>query len=168
MLGLTPPQAYLSLLVLAAPIGLWVAWSDLKFMRIPNTAVLALVGVFAVVGLLVIPFEYWIWRWVSLVVVLAIGFLLNAFANVGAGDAKFAAAAAPFVAQNLAEAQLVFMLLAAWLLIAFFLHRAARAIPAIRRAAPEWKSWTSAKFPMGTALVGAFLTYLCIKAAGVL
>ncbi len=33
------------------PIALWVAWSDMKFMKIPNKAVLALVAVFAVVGL---------------------------------------------------------------------------------------------------------------------
>ncbi|MFN0114518.1 MAG: prepilin peptidase [Paracoccaceae bacterium] len=168
MLDLTPPQAYTVLLVLAAPIGLWVAWSDMKTMRIPNSAVCALVGVFAVAGFLVIPFEFWIWRWASLAGVLAVGFLLNAFFGVGAGDAKFAAAAAPFVAQNLAETQLVLMLFAAWLLLAFAGHRLARAIPAVRRAASDWKSWTSAKFPMGLALVGTLLSYLAIKAAGLL
>jgi prepilin peptidase CpaA len=170
--GAVTPQAvsfaYLCFLVLCAPVCLWVVRSDLSVMKIPNTAVLALGGIFAVAGVLLIPFDIWAWRWVSLVVVLGIGFLLNAFANVGAGDAKFAAAAAPFVAQSLGNAQLSFMLLAAWLLLAFFLHRIARAIPAIRRATPDWKSWTSPKFPMGTALAGALLTYLAIKAAGVL
>ena len=158
--------AYLCFLVLCTPVCLWVVRSDLSVMKIPNTAVLTLGGIFAVAGFVLIPFEFWVWRWVSLVVVLAMGFLLNAFANVGAGDAKFAAAAAPFVVQTLGNAQLAFMLLAAWLLIAFFLHRLARAIPAIRRATPDWKSWTSPKFPMGTALAGALLTYLAIKAAG--
>ncbi|MFZ5708329.1 MAG: prepilin peptidase [Pseudomonadota bacterium] len=168
MLGLTPPQAYAVLFVLALPVGLWVAWSDAKVMRIPNSAVIALVAIFAVPGLLVIPFDYWAWRWVSLIVVLGIGFLLNVLANVGAGDAKFAAAAAPFVAQNLAEMQLTLMLLAAWLLVAFALHRLARAIPAVRRATPDWTSWTSPRFPMGLALVGALLTYLALKASALI
>ena len=35
----------------ALPIAVWVAWSDMKFMRIPNKAVLALTAVFLVVGL---------------------------------------------------------------------------------------------------------------------
>ena len=37
------------------PICIYVAWSDMKYMKIPNTSVLALVGVFAVVGLLALP-----------------------------------------------------------------------------------------------------------------
>lgn len=32
----------------ALPIAVWVAWSDMKFMRIPNKAVLALTAVFLV------------------------------------------------------------------------------------------------------------------------
>ena len=96
MLNLTPPQAYLALLVFTLPVCAWVCWSDLKTMKIPNTAVMAMAGIFLIIGFLVFPFEPWAWRWLNLVVVLAIGFLLNAIANVGAGDAKFAAAAAPF------------------------------------------------------------------------
>lgn len=164
MLGLTAPQAYLALLVAVLPVCAWVAWSDLKTMKIPNKAVLALLAIYVVVGLLVIPFEFWAWRWVNFVAVLAIGFVLNAIANVGAGDAKFAAAAAPFFAQRIEHLELILVLLAAFLLGAFAAHRLMRTIPAVRAATPDWVSWTRKDFPMGLALVGTFLTYLFFMA----
>ncbi len=164
MLGLTAPQAYLILLIAVLPVCAWVAWSDLKTMKIPNKAVIAVLAIYAVVGLLVIPFEFWAWRWLNFVVVLAIGFVLNAVANVGAGDAKFAAAAAPFFAQRIEHLQLILVLLAAFLLGAFAAHRLMRAIPAVRAATPDWVSWTRKDFPMGLALVGTFLAYLVFMA----
>lgn len=162
MLNLTPPQAYLALLVFTLPVCAWVCWSDLKTMKIPNTAVMAMAGIFLVIGLLVFPFEPWAWRWLNLVVVLAIGFLLNAIANVGAGDAKFAAAAAPFI--SVSHLQLVLPLFAAFLLGAFAAHRILRAIPAVRALTPDWVSWKRKDFPMGLALVGTFVTYMVLMA----
>lgn len=164
MLGLTVTQAYAALFLLCLPIGLWVIYTDLKYMKIPNTAVMALIGVFAVGGLLVIPFEAWLWRWLSFVVVLVIGIVLNNVAKVGGGDVKFAAAAAPFFVQKLEHLSIALVLLAFWLLVTFALHRAIRAIPAVRAMAPDWKSWTSPRFPMGLALVAVLLTYLAMVA----
>jgi prepilin peptidase CpaA len=162
MLDLTPVQAFQVLFVCVLPICAWVAWSDLKTMKIPNKSVMALLGVYIIVGLIVIPFEPWAWRWLNFVVVLAIGFVLNAVANVGAGDAKFAAAAAPFI--KAAHAPLVLPLFAAFLLGAFAAHRILRQIPAVRRMAPDWVSWTRKDFPMGLALVGTFVTYMALMA----
>ncbi|MCV2871704.1 prepilin peptidase [Defluviimonas sp. WL0050] len=156
--------AYRIFLVLCVPVCAWVAWSDLKYMKIPNKAVYALVGIFAVAGILLVPFDIWLWRWLSLVVVLVIGIVLNAVAGVGAGDAKFAAAAAPFFVQSVNDARQAAILLAAFLLGAFASHRLLRAIPAVRAMTPDWVSWTHAKFPMGLALVGTFLTYLTLLA----
>lgn len=164
MLGLTAPEAYAALLVFVLPICAWVAWSDLKTMKIPNKAVLALLAVYFFVGLAVIPLEPWLYRWGNLVGVLAIGFILNAIANVGAGDAKFAAAAAPFVAQRIDHLQLVLILFAAFLLGAFAAHRILRSIPAVTAMAPDWVSWKRKDFPMGLALVGTLLTYLALMA----
>jgi prepilin peptidase CpaA len=162
MLDLTPPQAYLILLIFSLPICAWVCWSDLRTMKIPNAAVLALAGVWLIVGFLVFPFESWAWRWLNLVVVLVAGIILNAVANVGAGDAKFAAAAAPFVATS--HLGLVLPLFAAFLLGAFAAHRLMRAVPAVRAATPDWVSWTRKDFPMGLALVGTFVTYMVLMA----
>ncbi|MCX7888747.1 MAG: prepilin peptidase [Rhodobacteraceae bacterium] len=164
MLGLTVPQAYTVLFLLCLPVCLYVAWSDLKFMKIPNRAVIALLAIFVVAGLAVIPFEAWLWRWLNLAIVFAIGFALYALAGWGAGDAKFAAAAAPFFAQSVPDIQLAMFLLAGMSLGALGAHRLLRLIPAVTRATPDWKSWTHARFPFGTALAGTLLAYLALKA----
>jgi len=142
----------------ALPICIWVAWSDMKFMKIPNKAVLALLVVFVVVGLIALPLSDYPWRLLQFAVVLAVGFVLNMSGSLGAGDAKFAAAAASFIAPG--DFSLVLYLLAAVLLAAVATHRVFRRIPAVRAATPEWVSWTHRKFPMGLALGGTLAFYL--------
>lgn len=163
MLNLPVAQGYTVLFICLLPICAWVCWSDLKTMKIPNRAVMATAAVWLVVGLLIFPFEPWAWRWVNFLVVLALGFILNAVANVGAGDAKFAAAAAPFFKPD--HLPLVLTLFAAFLLGAFAAHRLLRAIPAIRRATPDWVSWQRRDFPMGLALVGTLMAYVAFIAS---
>lgn len=162
MLNLTPPQAYLALFLFTLPICLWICWSDLKTMKIPNRANMAIAGVFLIVGFLVLPTEVWAWRWLNLPAILLVGFVLNAIANVGAGDAKFAAAAAPFFVPQ--HAFLVLPLFCAFLLGAFATHRILRAIPAVRAATPDWVSWKRKDFPMGLALTGTLVAYLAWRA----
>ena len=159
----TPPIAGLVLLLASAPIAAWVMWSDMARMRIPNNAVLALVAVFLVLGPFVLPLADWGWRWTHLLVILGIGFVANMAGLVGAGDAKFAAAMAPFFAA--ADAALALVLFSAVLLAAFFTHRGARMVPALRRAAPHWESWTRKDFPRGLALGGTLLLYLGLAAS---
>ncbi|MCP3972772.1 MAG: hypothetical protein GY717_21115 [Rhodobacteraceae bacterium] len=144
----------------ALPICIWVAWSDMKFMKIPNKAVLALFVVFVVAGLIALPFSTYSWRFLHLVVILAVGFVLNMGGLIGAGDAKFAAAMAPFVL--LGDLTFFAVLFVLVLLAAFISHRLIRAIPAARRLGEDWVSWTSRKFPMGTALGGSLACYLAL------
>jgi len=159
----TPALAGAVFLPFVVPIALWVAWSDMARMKIPNPAVLALVGVFLVLGPVVLPLAEWGWRWVHLVAMLLAGFVASAVGLLGAGDAKFAAAAAPFVAvQDLALLAIVF---ASLLLGGFAAHRLVRAIPPLRRLAPDWASWTHRKFPMGLALGPTLALYLALVAA---
>lgn len=155
-----PASAAWWLLPFAAPIAFWAAWSDLKSMKIPNKAVMALLAVFFVVGLIALPPEVWAWRWSHFAVVLVIGFVMNLVGLIGAGDAKFAAAMAPFVA--LGDVTFFLMLFAAVLIAAFVAHRVARALPMVRGLAPHWESWTRRDFPMGLALSGALVAYLVI------
>ena len=155
-------QASLWLLVFATPIALFVAWSDLKSMRIPNLSVLALILVYAVVGALTLPLGVWAWSWAHFGVVLILGFVLNMTGGFGAGDAKFAAAMAPFVA--LGDLRLFLVLLSAVVIAAFIAHRAARSIGAVRRATPDWASWTRREFPFGLALGPALIFYLALAA----
>lgn len=152
------PTASLVFLPFVLAIGVWVAWSDMKFMKIPNKAVIALLVVYAVLGLILLPFRDWAMGLGLGVIVLLVGFILNAARAMGAGDAKFAAVMAPFFLH--ADPRLVMGLIAACLLGAFGAHRLMRAIPAMRRATPDWASWTHPKFPMGLALSGTLIFYL--------
>lgn len=145
-----------------APICVWAALSDLKRMKIPNKAVVALFLVFAIIGLIALPLAEYPWRYLHLLVVLVVGFVFNMMGAFGAGDAKFAAAMAPFVA--LGDAFLFLTLFSATLLIGFALHRLARATPVIRAATPDWESWQRKDFPMGLCLGASLILYLLIGA----
>lgn len=162
MMALPATQA-LWFLPFVLPIAIWVAWSDLKFMKIPNKAVLALGTVFLVVGVIAVPLPEYPWRLLQIAVVLAAGFVLNMAGALGAGDAKFAAAMAPFV--PLADAPAFAVLLATVLLAAFVTHRAFRALPALRPRTADWASWSRHDFPMGLALGPSLAFYLILAAA---
>ena len=153
-----PLAAALSFLPIAVVIGIWVAWSDMRFMRIPNQAVLALGAAYLVTGPFVLPFMTYLWGWALCAIVLVAGFVLNAGGALGAGDAKFAAAMAPYFV--LSDLRFDMGLFAACLLGAFAAHRLMRAVPAYRRAVPEWASWTNPRFPMGLGLSGMLIFYL--------
>ena len=161
-LALTPTEA-LWFLPFVLPICIWVAHSDLRAMRIPNIAVLALTGVFLTIGLIVMPFDAYLWRLAALGVVLVIGFVITSLDMVGAGDAKFAAAMAPFVVPG---DGLFFLMLFSMVLIGSWLtHRLAGRVPVLRRATADWESWDQNKlFPMGVALAGALAIYLIMGA----
>lgn len=151
---MTPALLFLPFIV---PIGIWVSWSDMKFMKIPNKAVMALFAVWVAVGWLAVPFDQWLWGFALAAIVLAVGFIANALNLLGAGDAKFAAAMAPFFVQG--DIRTLLALFAACLLGAFAMHRIVRAIPAFRSRTADWASWTHSKFPMGVALSGMIIFY---------
>lgn len=156
-----PADAALWLLLAAAPVSLYVVWSDMRAMRIPNGSVLLLVVGFLLIGLLALPWKGYLAQLLHLPVVLVIGFVASSLRIVGAGDAKFAAAMAPYVARG--DGLLFLYLFAAMLLGAFVGHRTARSIPALRNLAPDWESWSRRRdFPMGLALGGALVGYLVI------
>ena len=146
------------LLLPVLPVAIWVAWSDMKFMRIPNKAVLAMAAIWPLAGWLAVPVDLWLWGFGIGAVVLVAGFVGNAAGLFGAGDAKFAAAMAQVFAG--ADLRVVLALFAACLLGAVATHRLARAIPAVRGAAPDWASWSHKDFPMGLALAGTVVFYL--------
>lgn len=141
------------------PICVYVAFSDMRDMRIPNQMVVLLFLVFAIVGLIALPFDAYLWRYVHLIVVLVAGIALNAGGALGAGDAKFAAAAAPFI--HVGDLRFLMALFAANILAAFVAHRIGKH-SGLRKIAPHWKSWTNPKFPMGLTLGGTLAIYLAL------
>ena len=94
--------------------------------------------VFLVVAPFVMPLADMGWRLVQLLAVLVIGFVANMARLIGAGDAKFAAAMAPFVIPT--DLSFFLMMFAGVVLAAFVTHRIARATPAIRRASRRRRS----------------------------
>lgn len=150
----------LVLAIPAIPLSLYTCWSDLRGMRIPNGTVLLLAGAFVVLGPFLIPFETYLWRLAQLGVMLVLGILANAGGLVGAGDAKFVAAAAPYIAAG--DLRFVLALFTANLLAAFATHRLAKH-SGLRRLAPDWESWSRGRdFPMGLALGGTLSLYLLL------
>ena len=142
------------------PITIWVSWSDMASMKIPNKAVLSLLIVFAVIGLVALPFGEYLWRWSHFAVILVIGFVLTSLGIFGAGDSKYASAIAPFVA--LPDLMGYLFILAAAIAGALLLHRTARR-SRIRQMFPDWESWERKRdFPMGLALAPSLLFYLMI------
>ncbi len=155
-------SAALWFLPFVLPICFYVAFTDLREMRITNQAVLLLAAVFVVVGPFVVPLTAYGMGLVQMGAVLVMGIILNAAGALGAGDAKFAAAAAPFIAVG--DLRLLIAIFAANLLAAFLTHRLAKHSP-LRRFAPGWKSWDAGlKFPMGLSLGGTLAIYLILGA----
>lgn len=156
------PSAWTALWFLPAAvlIGLWVAWSDMKFMKIPNKAVLAMAGAYLLLGPIALPLDHYLWGWVLGVIVLVIGFIASTAGLVGAGDAKFAAAMAPFFVGG--DVRFIFALFAACLLGAFAAHRGLKLVPPYRSATADWESWRVRDFPMGLALAGTLNFYFVV------
>ena len=170
-----PAIAAMSFLPFVLPICFYVAFTDLRDMLIKNHAVVALAVVFVVVGLFVLPpwstewtaarlgpvavsLPPYIWQLLHIVIVLFLGILLNAAGVMGAGDAKFLAAASPFIWPG--DYTLMIWILMATTLAALVTHRLARHT-ALRRIAPDWESWNRAKhFPLGFPLGGSLAIYL--------
>lgn len=154
------PTGALILLVFVLPIAVWVSINDLKRMKIPNKAVLALAAVWPLVGwLAVATWTAWFWGFALMAIVLVAGYLMYTTGTFGAGDAKYSAAMAPFfVGANIVP---LLLLIAACLMGALITHRAMKAIPAVRAATPDWKSWSERRFfPLGFALSGIVVFYL--------
>lgn len=157
---LLPASAALWFLPFVIPIAIWVAWSDLSTMKIPNKAVLALMVVYAVIGLIALDLNQWAWQWTHFVVILALGFVMTITGIVGAGDAKFAAAAAPFVMR--ADSFNLIAIFGICCVLGFVTHRLARISP-IRKMVPHWESWERTRdFPMGYPLAGTLVIYLVL------
>lgn len=156
-------QAALWFLPFVVPLCLYVAYTDLAQMRITNPTVLMMVAVFVVLGPFLFPFDVYLWQLAQLAIVLVVCMILNAAGGMGAGDAKFLAAAAPFVA--LGDVRLLMALFAASLLAAYAAHRIAKFTP-LRQMAPNWDSWSQEgrKFPMGFALGPTLAIYLVLAA----
>ena len=134
--------AALWFLPFALPLCAYTIYTDLAFMRITNVTVIALAAVFVIIGPIVLPFDSYLWHLLAMVAALVVGIFMNAGGLMGAGDAKFIAAATPFFA--LGDLQFLMALFMTTLIAAYIIHRAAKYSP-LRKLAPQWVSWHEAK-----------------------
>ena len=153
------PTDAMILLVPVLPLAIWAAVSDLKRMKIPNNAVIAMAAVWPILGWFLVGLSGWLWGLALMAIVFVAGFLLYLTGTFGAGDAKFAAAIAGFfVGGDIGEILLIIFICMVGSLI---LHRILRSLPVVRNATPDWESWTRRRyFPFGMALSAIVIFYL--------
>ncbi|MEM8740512.1 MAG: prepilin peptidase [Pseudomonadota bacterium] len=141
---------------------LYAAWSDIKTMTIPNTVVLACLGLFIVLGPMVLSLEAYLWRYVPALIALLIGFILNMIGQFGAGDAKFASAIILFI--PLRDFSSVLWLYAGITLMSVALLFAVRAVAPNWAAQSELKSLREKRvFPLGLPLALTVLSYQALS-----
>lgn len=165
-LALTPMQGLVFGLA-TLPITLWIIWTDVTDMKIKNQAVLAMIAVFVVAGLFLMPLPDYAWRFAHFAVALAICFLLHLTIGLGAGDAKYIAAAAMFVAlPDLAEVAIIYFFWSVVLLVGMWI---ARRSSGIRAKHPDWV-WIAEDrkgyVPFGLALAPTMSSYFLFGAMG--
>jgi prepilin peptidase CpaA len=153
------PSDAIILLIPALPIAIWAAISDLKRMKIPNTAVIAMAAIWPLIGWYVVPWQPWLWGFAIMAIVFVAGFLMYLTGTFGAGDAKYSAAMSGlFVGGNIGEILLIIFVCMVGSLV---LHRLLRSLPFVRNATPDWESWTKRRFfPFGLALSAIVVFYL--------
>ncbi len=153
------PTGALILLVPVVPIAVWASLSDMKRLKIPNKAVLAMAAVWPLLGWLAVPtWTAWFWGFAIMAIVLVLGYLLYLTGTYGAGDAKYSAAFAPMFVG--APVGWLLLLIAACMIGALVGHRILGGIPAVRRLTPDWETWGKRLFPFGLALSMIVVFYL--------
>lgn len=147
-------------LLLAVPILVWIAWTDFRFMRIRNNAVLLAVGVFVLTVPAVGLAEAGL-RLLAAAAVFAVGFGLFAARMLGGGDVKMAAALMLLVPWG--TYTLFGYVFSAAMLVAILAILGLRAVPALRRSGPV-SLRARGTFPMGLAFGLGGVGHLCALA----
>lgn len=154
------------LAIFAVPVAFYIAWSDAKFMRIPNTVNLVLLGVFVVVGVFVMPsWGQYFSQLLNALLVLLAGMVMVMFRlGLGAGDVKVMTAIAPYVAtQGIigGDFLLALVLFFSCFLSGIFVHIGSRFVKPFRAMAADWKSWQEWRvYPFGFSAATFLIMYL--------
>lgn len=147
-------------LLIAAPVALAVAISDLRSMIIPNWMTLGAAVIFLGFVFITLPLDQALWRVAGGLIVFAAGFLGFLARVVGGGDAKVAAAFALMIAPQ--DASVALILLAVSALLGLIVISLLRATPLGRGS---WEVWSArGRFPYGVALSMALIAYLALVA----
>lgn len=140
-------------LILISPLLIYMGYSDLRYMRIPNRLVLAMLAAFAIMAPF-LPRDALLDRLLVATCVFGVGFVAFAFRLFGGGDVKALAALTLFVPPPaLTLFGLVFSLSMAFGILAIV---TVRRVPGVSRS-----GWVSLRanghFPMGISIAAAGL-----------
>ncbi|SNS45081.1 prepilin peptidase [Tropicimonas sediminicola] len=142
-------------LLLAAPLMLWMAYGDLRYMRIPNRLVGALVLIF-VLSVPFLPVESSMERLVAALFVLAVCFAAFAVGFFGGGDAKALAAMMLLIPPG--TLNLFGLVLSVSIVLGLGLVLTLRAAPGAQQA--RWVALRArGMFPMGVSIAMAGLIH---------
>lgn len=150
----------LILLVLMLPIAIWATFNDLKRLKIPNKAVLAMAAIWPLAGWMAVPtWTAWAWGFAFMAIGIALGYVAHALVNFPGGDSKYAAAISPvFVGADIVE---VITLVLACMLGATVLFQIVRILPGIDRVTAGWEGFKHWRIvPFGLALSAMVIYYL--------
>lgn len=169
-------QTALWLLPVVLPVAIYIAWHDMRDMKISNASVMALLGVFVILGPFAFGWPDYLYQLVQAPVVLVVGMALWALRLMGGGDAKMLAAMAPYIVLD--DLALLLAVFVAATIAALATHSLFR-FTALRNLAPDWKSWSARKgnlrgglfgldlaFPKGLALSMTLVFYLGLAVLG--
>lgn len=157
---MTTTTALVSLALVALPC-LYAAWSDLRYMRLPNALSLAMIALFLVSAPFLMDLSEMGWRLGIAFAALVITFLLNAGGVIGGGDAKFGSAAMLFVAPVTDHITLFLQVLGMMALAGVVTHRLAARVPLMQGLG--WQSFSErGSFPFGLSIAPALLFYLML------
>ena len=153
-------DAALISLIVATPIAVAVAISDLRTMEIPNWLTGGAAVIFLALVFALLPLEAALWRVAGAGLVFVACVALFFMGAMGGGDAKAAPGFALLVAPN--DAAVVLLLLSIVALVGVVV------IALLRRTAlgrGSWKVWSEVgRFPYGLALASTILIYLALAA----
>lgn len=149
-------------LLVTLPFCVLCAAFDLTRMKIPNWVVLGLFASFLLLGPFALDLPDFGIRLLQTAVVLTIGFLLSAYAGIGGGDGKFAAAAVAFVSPG--EYGVIMVSLGVMSLTAVALHRFVGRLSAMKPMTENWVSYRdTTKFPFGLPLAATLVFYHLVQ-----
>ncbi len=148
-------------LLAIAPLLIYAAYSDLRFLRIPNWVSLVMIAIFAFVVPSLSGAEF-LSRVLLAAGIFGVGFVLFAANVLGAGDVKLLSALALFVPSG--QSALFFLVLSGAMLLGLATITLLRARPPARLA--NWQSVaTAGVFPMGISITLSGLVFLALSVA---
>ncbi|MFK7945520.1 MAG: prepilin peptidase [Paracoccaceae bacterium] len=150
------------------PLMIFAAWSDIKYLKIPNWIPLAVLAIYVVTGLWGMPLERFLWGLAAGAVTLVLFFVLwsvmdsVAPGTFGAGDVKLLAVLVPFIDLSDAFSTLILftvimMLVSVLFLVAWGFSRGRTGLTSLDQKGKKILKVTS---PFGVALALTTIVYL--------